>query len=254
MHKANERIMLTWCDNGMVDGKFTEGVVYSLLTSGLPIQGAQRVQGNQIGRQRQTAFDVWYQSDFDWILWVDSDIHLTNDALKKVWDVADAKTMPAVSGTYFISKQNEQALMEPYPCLFMAHPDDIHQMSYLHPLEPNAIVKCDYAGYGFFLMHKSAAKKMKEFHGEDALFFVEHSAGGTDAKFVSEDIQFFMLMKQAGIPLHAHTGATVKHMKRFSYDYDYYKLFWITHLVADETEKKAEAQAPALDSEPTPSD
>jgi hypothetical protein len=91
------------------------------------------------------------------------------------------------------------------------------------------------------LMHRSAADKMKEFHGKDKPFFVEHSAGGTDAQYVSEDIQFFMLMKQAGVPLHAHTGATVKHMKRFSYDYDYYKLFWVTHLVADEKVKKAEA-------------
>jgi hypothetical protein len=33
-------------------------------------------------------------------------------------------------------------------------------------------------------------------------------------------------MKAAGIPLHAHTGALVKHMKRFSVDYDYYALYW----------------------------
>jgi hypothetical protein len=80
---------------------------------------------------------------------------------------------------------------------------------------------------------------------------MEYAAGNDDSKFVSEDIQFFMLMKEAGVPLHAHTGATVKHMKRFAFDEEFYKLFWITHLVADETEKKAEAQAPALDSEPS---
>jgi len=33
-------------------------------------------------------------------------------------------------------------------------------------------------------------------------------------------------MKAAGIPLHAHTGALVKHMKRFSLDYDYYAMYW----------------------------
>jgi hypothetical protein len=33
-------------------------------------------------------------------------------------------------------------------------------------------------------------------------------------------------MKAAGIPLHAHTGAIVKHMKRFSLDYDYYAMYW----------------------------
>jgi hypothetical protein len=28
------------------------------------------------------------------------------------------------------------------------------------------------------------------------------------------------------IPLHAHTGALVRHMKRFSLDADYYGLYW----------------------------
>ena len=68
----NEAIILCWCDNGTTDGKFTEGVVYSALRSKLPIQSAMRVQGNQIGRQRQEALDFWYdKTDFDWVLWVD---------------------------------------------------------------------------------------------------------------------------------------------------------------------------------------
>jgi len=50
--EPNDQIMVCWCDNGTVDGKFMEGVVYTLLTAGLPITSAQRVQGNQIGRQR----------------------------------------------------------------------------------------------------------------------------------------------------------------------------------------------------------
>jgi hypothetical protein len=87
--------------------------------------------------------------------------------------MADAKERPAVTGTYFISKQNEQALMEPYPALFIAHPTDKYVMSYAHPLEPNAMVKVDYAGYGFFLMHRSVADKMRKFHGNRPLFMVK---------------------------------------------------------------------------------
>jgi hypothetical protein len=65
-------------------------------------------------------------------------------------------------------------------------------------------------------------------------------SAGNDDKFIGEDIQFFMKMKDADIPLHAHTGATVKHMKRFSFDEDFYKLYWITHTIADAKEKRAE--------------
>ena len=53
--------MVTWCDNGTTDGKFTQGLVYTILTSGVPIVSAQRVQGNQIGRQRETAFNTWHK-------------------------------------------------------------------------------------------------------------------------------------------------------------------------------------------------
>jgi hypothetical protein len=33
-------------------------------------------------------------------------------------------------------------------------------------------------------------------------------------------------MQEAGIQLHAHTGALVQHIKRFSLDYSYYALYW----------------------------
>ena len=101
----NGRILLAWCDNGTVDGKFAEGIIYTMIGGHLPIVSASRVQGNQIGRQRQTLFEYWYdQTDIEWILWVDSDIVLNHDAITKVWDAANIALRPAVAGTYFISK------------------------------------------------------------------------------------------------------------------------------------------------------
>jgi len=237
------RIMLGWCDNGNVDGKFAEGLVYSILTSGLPIAGAARVQGNQIGRQREQLFDMWHKrTDFDWMLWVDSDIVLTNDSLKKVWDSVHAEDRPIISGTYFISKEMENSIMMPHACLFMADDgDDRYTMRWIHPLPKDQLLKVDYAGFGFLLMHRSVAEKMRAFHGDAALFTESSGAIGDKDTFIGEDIQFFMKMKEAGIPLHAHTGATVKHMKRFSFDEEYYKLYWVTHIAAQAHEKKAEA-------------
>jgi hypothetical protein len=215
-------IIVCWCDNGNTDGKFTEGLVYSILTSEVPIKSAMRVQGNQIGRQRQNAFDYWYDhTDWPWILWVDSDIVLTNEALSKVWAEADPTTKPVITGTYFVSKENEQSLMTPYPALF-SWTEDKHRIGYVHPLPANALVKVGAAGFGFVVMHRSVAAKMIEVHGRIPFF----NETGVGEEFTSEDINFFRLMDQAGIPLYAHTGAVVKHMKRFSFDLEFYKLFW----------------------------
>jgi len=214
---------MCWCDNGTTDGKFTEGIVYAALKSKLPIESAMRVQGNQIGRQRQEALNFWYdKTDFDWMLWVDSDIVLTEDALQKVWSAASAAERPVVTGTYFISKENERSLMAPYPAIFNWVEGDEYKIAYVHPLPKDALIKVGSAGFGFVLMHRNAVTQMRRVHGAVPYF----NETGVGENFVSEDINFFKLMGQAGVPLYSHTGATVQHMKRFSLDVNYYKFFW----------------------------
>jgi hypothetical protein len=222
----NETVSIGWCDNGTTDGKFTEGLMTAALAgpgNGTPIASSIRVQGNQIGRQRQVLFDHWADKiKTDWLLWVDSDIVLNLDAMKLLWQTADKINRPVVSGVYFISKENEGTLMRPFPVLF----DNIteFQIKYHHPLPENQVLKVDCAGFGFVLMHKSIVPKMREAHPGKGMFM--ETGDGQDDHFIGEDIIFFRRMEKAGIPLHAHTGALVKHIKRFSLDYDYYALYW----------------------------
>ena len=221
--KSDDKILLCWCDGGSVDGKFAEGVIYNIITGSIPIHSAMRVQGNQIGRQRQTALEHWYDStDYDWILWVDSDIELTKEALQLVWSAADKDERPVVTGTYFISKENERSLMAPYPAVFNWVEGDDYKIQYVHPLPANALIRVGSAGFGFVLMHRNAVTQMRKVHGSIPYF----NETGVGEQFVSEDINFFRLMGKAGVPLHTHTGAVVKHMKRFALDVEYYKFFW----------------------------
>lgn len=221
-----DTVAIGWCDNGTTDGKFTEGLTTAIIggpNNGMNINTSIRVQGNQIGRQRQALFDHWADKlKTDWLLWVDSDIVLNLEAMQKLWKTADKIAKPVVSGVYFISKENEGTLMRPFPALF----NDIseYQIQYIHPLPDNEVVQIDNAGFGFILMHKSIVPKMREAHPGKGMFM--ETGDGNDDHFVGEDIIFFRRMKAAGIPLYAHTGAIVKHMKRFSVDYDYYALYW----------------------------
>jgi predicted glycosyltransferase involved in capsule biosynthesis len=222
----NDTVALGWCDNGTTDGKFTEGLTTAIIAgpgNGMTISTSIRVQGNQIGRQRQVLFDHWADKlKTDWLLWVDSDIVLNLDAMKLLWQTADKINRPVVSGVYFISKENEGTLMRPFPVLF--DNVDEYQIRYHHPLPENQVIKVDCAGFGFVLMHKSIVPKMREANPGKGMFM--ETGDGVDDHFIGEDIIFFRRMQKAGIPLHAHTGALVKHMKRFSLDYDYYALYW----------------------------
>ena len=227
MIQPKETVAIGWCDNGLVDGKFTEGLMTAVIAGGankMPISTSIRVQGNQIGRQRQVLFDYWADKlKTDWLLWVDSDIVLTAEVMQKLWATADKHHRPVVSGVYFISKENEGALMKPYPVLF----NDVSkfEIQYVHPLPDNEVIQCDSAGFGLVLMHKSVVNAMRSTHPGQSMF-TETADSANDDEFIGEDIVFFRKMKQAGVPLHAHTGARVKHMKRFSLDYDYYAMYW----------------------------
>jgi uncharacterized membrane protein len=118
-HSVKETITLGWCDGGTVEGRFTSGIANTIIEAPklkINIENTIRVNGNQIARQRQSLFDYWADlSKTEWLLWVDSDIVIDHNIVKMLWDVADKKTKPIVTGTYFVSSQNQQSLMEPFP-------------------------------------------------------------------------------------------------------------------------------------------
>jgi hypothetical protein len=228
MIQPKETVAIGWCDNGLVDGKFTEGLMTAVITGGankMPIATSIRVQGNQIGRQRLVLFDYWADKlKTDWLLWVDSDVVLTKEVLKLLWETADKVSRPVVTGVYFIFKDHAGDLPVPMPAVFKEGRNH-YEIEYLHPLPDNKVVEVDHAGMGLVLMHKSVVESLRTTHPNQNFF---HEEDKSMTEFVGEDIVFFRKLKQAGVKVHAHTGALVKHMKIFPFDISYYSLFWST--------------------------
>ena len=225
-HSVKETVVFGFCDPGIVDAKFMDGVLNTIFwakQNKINIVGKIRVNGNQIGRQRQVLFDSWAdQNKADWLLWVDSDIVLTPEAFKLIWDAADKDTKPVVTGLYFISNENEKPLMQPLPALFKEGRNK-HELEVISQISHNQVIEIDSAGFGFLLMHKSIVSKIRKENLNYSLFAEEEGVG---EKYISEDIVFFRKLKKAGIKIYAHTGAVVQHMKRFSFDVNYYNVYW----------------------------
>jgi hypothetical protein len=222
---TKDSVAIAWCDNGMVDGKFMQGVTDVMLKSGVEFASTLRSQGNQIARQRQTVIDYWYdKTDYKWLLWVDSDVVISPEKFKLLWDNKDAEKRPLVTGVYFTTDNPEEPLMVPMPTVysFVNDGDGGVGITRVHPLPENQLIKVDAAGMGFILMHRSIVPKVRE-AGPDGQVFMEIGRG---TKFMGEDIFFFALCDKAEIPVYCHTGATVPHMKRFSLDEHYYKAFF----------------------------
>jgi hypothetical protein len=109
-----------------------------------------------------------------------------------------------------------------FPAVFNQGSNE-HELVIIHPLPENQVIKVDSAGFGLTLMHKSIIEPIRAVEPDYSLFAEKEGLGD---KYISEDIVFFRKLKKAGIPLYAHTGATVQHLKTFSFDQNYYNLYW----------------------------
>jgi len=225
-HSDKETVTFAWCDGGVVEGRFASGILNTMLESlrrGIKVSSSIRVQGNQIARQRQSLIDYWYDNmQTDWLMWIDSDIVMTTDAFQLLWDSAEKISKPLVTGVYFVSQENEQSLMEPTPAIYM-NTDNKYVTRTIHPMPPNQLIPVDVAGFGFVLMHRSVVPKVREVAGDFSVFGENQQAGN---KFISEDVSFFRKAKEAGIQAYAHTGAHLQHLKTFSFDINYYNMYW----------------------------
>lgn len=219
-----ETVAVAWCDSGQVEGKFAQGLVDVLLKSGVKFETSLRSQGNQIGRQRETILKYWFENNkSDWLLWVDSDVVLTVDTFKLLWDNKDAKERPIITGVYFTTDNPEEPLMVPMPTVFkFAEEGDVIGIKRIHPLPKDELIKVDAAGMGFVLMHRSVVERVLD-KMPDATFFTEV---GVHKTFMGEDIFFFALLNQCEVPVWCHTGALAPHMKLFSFDQHYYNAFF----------------------------
>jgi glycosyltransferase involved in cell wall biosynthesis len=221
--QKKETLAVAWCDNGMVDGKFMEGVVDTIINSGVEFCGSLRAHGNQIAQQREMLVNRWYDNNkSDWLLWLDSDIMITPEKFLRLWNRRDAKDIPLLTGVYFTSNEPEHPLMKPLATVYeFAEAEFGIGIRRLDPLPKNAFIKVSAAGMGFCLMHRSVITRIKE-----ALpgvpFFTEV---GANKQFTGEDIYFFAVVNKAEIPLWCDTAATVGHMKRFNMDENYYDAF-----------------------------
>ena len=191
-----------------------------MLHSGVEVVTTLRSQGNQIARQRDRVINHWYEGNkSDWLLWVDSDVVISPEKFKLLWDAKDAVERPIITGVYFTTDHPEEPLMDPQPTLFwfVAKGETIG-IQRVHPLPKDKLLKVGAAGMGFVLMHRSVVDRIREVTPDVPLF----SDLGHGKNFMGEDIYFFALCDKADIPVYAHTDATVPHMKRFSFDVHYY--------------------------------
>lgn len=152
------------------------------------------------------------ETNLGWLWFVDSDIDLKPDTLKRMMEVADPETHPIVAANYFMYVGNRNIC--PSPFYRKKFPDGTVKMAPIWNINDDwprdTLVKCDGAGMGCTLIHRSVLEAMKAKYGFPEPWFAQENIGGV---VHGEDLTFFHRAGEMGYPVYVHTGIEVGHAK-----------------------------------------
>lgn len=212
--RTSDRVVLSWCDPGTVDGAFAAAIV--VLATARPDRLAQviRVQGSGLLSRTRNMQVTAFLDDTEaaWLLMVDSDEVLAPDVFDLLVAAAHDRSHPVVSGLVFGAFPSGGPYPRPVPLAY-----DYIDGSFVPvtSIEPRRLHKVDGVGTGCLLMHRSVLEAMRADATpgmRDWCWFVDGPTG--DGRWMSEDLTFCKRLGERGVPIHVHTGAVLPHRKQ----------------------------------------
>jgi hypothetical protein len=214
--KSADRVAIGWIDPGVVDGMFAMSVAAIYQQRASRVGALLRVEaGGLLSRGRnELVTQFMEQTDFEWLLMIDSDEQLSIDGFDTLIGAVHDKDRPIVAGLYFGAWPGEYY---PTACPLIFH--KIEGSTAFRPYldyPPNQLVQVDSAGTGCLLIHRSVFEAFQReatvHQGTRWCWFQDMPVNGD---WFSEDHYFCSRAGSLGFPIWAHTGVVLPHRKRF---------------------------------------
>lgn len=144
---------------------------------------------------------------------IDADEVLSVQAFDNLVSVAHAEERPIIAGLVFSARDRGGLYPAAVPTIYTDSGSDFTPV-YNYP--PDRVIPIDAAGTGCLLIHRSVLEHLRtqatEDEGPDWCWFQDRPIAG---RWHGEDLLFSRKAREAGFPLHAHTGAVLPHRKRY---------------------------------------
>ncbi len=143
----------------------------------------------------------------EWLLMLDSDMVFDPTLAEDLVAAADAQDGPIVGGLCFAGGRSGQVR----PTLGVMTATEPPEFEIIWNYPSDALVGVDWTGAACVLIHRSVLEDLGLRYADRAhVWFAETEAFGKDW---GEDVTFCLRARQAGYPVHVHTGIKVGHMK-----------------------------------------
>lgn len=167
------------------------------------------------------------QAEDDWLMWIDTDMGFSHDAIEQLWLAADVDSRPVIGGLCFAAKMQGPDgkggyVIRPLPTLFGLAKDKDGRIGFLNraTYPPDTLYQTAGTGAAFILIHRSVLQTMFDKYGDDWYTPVAYD----NKKPISEDLSFCWRLGDLGIPLFVHTGVRITHHKEIWLGEDQYDM------------------------------
>ena len=216
--RTKDQLYIGWIDGGQVEGAWSADISTLCLGRTSRVAGLLRVGGHLLSRQRNELVSSFLDNtSAPWLLMVDTDHRVPVASFDRLVDAAHEISAPVISGLCFAAYPARPGDLYPTPVpAIYKHAAGGQYLAY-NDYPRDRLVKIDAAGTGCLLMHRSALEKVREMRPEGMsprwCFFIDGPVG---EDWYSEDLSFMRRLEAAGVPIHAHTGAIMPHLKTYT--------------------------------------
>lgn len=213
--KTRDKVSIGWADPGLVDGEFAVRLMMLVADRRDRLGPMIRVEGSAlVSRQRNEIVSTFLDdTDSAWLLMLDADEVLNRQAFDKLVATAHESERPVVAGLYFGAFDQGGLIPTPVPLLYKAQGG---AYAALHDYPKDSVIEVDSAATGCLLIHRSVLETIRAGASEhEGPMWCWFNDGPINGHWFGEDIIFCRRVKDAGFPIHAHTGALLPHRKRF---------------------------------------
>lgn len=188
------------------------------------LTGRQRLRGffaeecgtSRIIDGRNSAVRKFLQTDIEWLAFVDSDMGFEPDTFDRLIDAADPDERPVVGALCFGQRKGPDGpagsrKFMPVPTIYRWLDEGVTAgMAPMYGYPKDSLVRCDATGAACFVVHRSV---LEQVHGRFPYPREWFDETLYKSQVFSEDLTFFLRLRELGVPLYVHTGVKTSHYK-----------------------------------------
>lgn len=202
--------VIAYVHGGTVRAEFMNSVLGVIREGSAPVEAVTGISsGPNISRARNLACAVFLEEHSSGWLWMcDTDMVFGPGTLDALIAAADPESAPIVGALCMTANSDR----DPNPTLYeLAERDGKPRWRIIGAWPEDTLMPVAATGAACLLIHRTALEKIAADCGDTAWPWFAESA--IAAAPVGEDLTFCLRAREAGIPVHVHTGIPVGHIK-----------------------------------------